>query len=110
MQNIIFMFWKSSRRLTTHKKIILWGAFLVLLVGILTIILVANQKKGGPSAPLPKEQLTLTQVKDQTISEVQNSISDKKIKESDLLTKLKEEELLKPNETDWKNCFNLEVA
>ncbi|CAI2193010.1 3932_t:CDS:2 [Funneliformis geosporum] len=105
------MFWKSSRKLTPRKRFVLWGGvFLVLLVSVLTIILLTNQKKKVSPASLPKEQLTLIQAKTQAISQTQNLISDKKIKESDLLIKLKEEKLLKPNETDWRSCFNLETA
>ena len=49
------MFWKSSRGLTPRKRFVLWGGvFLVLLVSVLTIILLANQKKKGFSGTFTK--------------------------------------------------------
>ncbi|MCE8158876.1 MAG: hypothetical protein I3265_00085 [Candidatus Moeniiplasma glomeromycotorum] len=99
------MFRKSRRKLTLRKKIILGGGILlVFLVGILTIVLVSQEKSSPVSSS--KKPLTLTQTKNQVISEIQNLLNEKKVKPADLLNELKKQQLLKPESKDWKDCVN----
>lgn len=92
-------------KLTTRKKIILLGAILLFLLISLAVVVLNSKEKGISSIPHENE-LSLKQSQTQAVSEVQSLLSSKNIETADLLTKLKGQQILKSNETDWKIAFN----
>jgi hypothetical protein len=90
-------------KLSVRKKTILLGSILLTLLAVIVIIVLSSKEKGVSSVHSQNE-LSLKQA--QVISEIQNFLDSKNIKKVDLLTKLKEQRILKPNETDWKKCFD----
>lgn len=85
-------------KLTARKKNILWGIILLILLIIITVIVLSTSVS-------QKEELSLKQVRTQAVSEVQNSLNNKSVKMADLLTKMKEQQILSSGAKELKDCF-----